>query len=220
VTLELGERGAYHGVYANSADYGRETLFVGGKLYLRPRYQVWHERAPETPDEPAALREQYYDAIAATWELLAFAAELSDRGPVLVGGRTGRKIEVKLAPGDHTPPAERQSQRRWREGRTVDELAGEVVLDPDKGVPLTVKLAGTVAFMRDGRRFAMKVAVEAAVDKIGKPVALAAPAPADVVETPERAREVDDRDFLLRGIAPPLRQGDKDKPGDKTEAKP
>jgi hypothetical protein len=216
VTLELGERGAFHGVYANSADYGRETLFVGGKLYLRPRYQVWHERAPETPDEPAALREQYYDAIAATWELLAFAAELSDRGPVLVAGRTGRKVEVKLAPGDHTPPAEHQSQRRWREGRTVEELAGEVVLDPDKGVPLTVKLAGTVAFMRDGRRFSMKLAVESAVDKIGKPAALAAPAPGDVVATPERAREVDDRDFLLRGIAPPLRQGDKDK----TEAKP
>jgi hypothetical protein len=32
------------------------------------------------------------------------------------------------------------------------------------------------------------------------------PATEDVVATPERLREVDDRDFLLQGIAPPLRK--------------
>src|SRR5690349_12727400 len=54
--IENGDGGAYHATYTNSADYGRETTFVGGKLYLRPRYQRWHARGPEAPDEPAALR--------------------------------------------------------------------------------------------------------------------------------------------------------------------
>src|SRR4051812_29739770 len=38
-TIELGDAGTYRAVYANSADYGREVTFTGGKLYLRPRYQ-------------------------------------------------------------------------------------------------------------------------------------------------------------------------------------
>jgi len=53
-TIELGDKGAYHAVYSNSADYGREAVFTGGQLYLRPRYQRWHQRAPES-----AMRGRY-----------------------------------------------------------------------------------------------------------------------------------------------------------------
>src|SRR6185436_6460114 len=42
--IDNGEASTYHAAYTNSADYGRETTFVGGKLYLRPRYQRWHVR--------------------------------------------------------------------------------------------------------------------------------------------------------------------------------
>jgi len=205
--LELGEHGAFHAVYTNSADYGREAIFTGGTLYLRPRYQRWHERAPESPDEPDALRDRYFEAIAATWDLLAPGAELIDRGAVQVAGRPGRKIEVVRAPSPAAPPAEHLAQRTWREQRTIDELSGEVVLDAEHGVPLAVKLAGTVGFSRDGRRFAMKVGLDAAITRIGTAAAIAAPPRAEVVATPERAREVDDRDFLLQGIAPPQHRG-------------
>src|SRR6266850_4023141 len=91
-TLEMGAQGTYHGVYANSADYGREVTWLGGKLYLRPRYQRWHERAPESPDEPEKLRDQFEDAIFATWDLLAPAVELTDLGAAQAAGRAGRKI--------------------------------------------------------------------------------------------------------------------------------
>jgi len=204
--IENGNAGAYHAVYTNSADYGRETTFVGGKLYLRPRYQRWHARGPEEPDEPAALRDQYFDAIAATWDLLAPGAELTDRGPIELAGRAGRKIEIKRAPEPGKPPAEAIAQRKWREARTVDAVSGEIVLDADKGVPLAVKLAGTVGFARDGRRFVMKVSVDSAVSGLGSAATIATPAEAEVVATPERLREVDDRDALLQGIAPPLRK--------------
>jgi hypothetical protein len=204
--LVLGEAGAYHATYENSADYGREVIFTANKLYLRPRYQRWHGRAPETPDEPAQMRDQIVDAIGATWDLVAPGAELTDRGTVSVDGRNGRKIEVALSPHPQSPPAEPLSQRKWREGRTITALSGEVVLDAERGVPLTVQIAATIGYTRDGKRETMKLTLASKASSIGKPGEVLAPA-TDVVATPERQREVDDRDTLLQGIAPPLRKG-------------
>jgi len=87
----------------------------------------------------------------------------------------------------------------------VEELAGEVVLDVEKGVPLSVKLVGAVGFARDGRRFRMRVSITAAIGPIGA-TPISAPPDGEVVATPERLREVDDRDYLLQGIAPPIRK--------------
>ncbi len=203
-TLQLGDAGAFRGEYTNTADYGREIVFAGGKLYLRPRYQRWHVRAPETADEPAAQRDGFAQEIGATWDLFAPAAELTDLGPATVGGRTGRKIAVKLSATPKANPPETIAQKKWREQRVIEELAGEVVLDADRGAPLSVKLTGTVAFQRDGRRFKMHVSVTSEVTAVGTVVAIAAPPEGEVVATPERLREVDDRDNLLQGIAPPI----------------
>ncbi len=209
-TIELGDKGAWHALYTNSADYGRETTFIpgsgGDKLYLRPRYQRWHERAPETPDEPQQLRDGYYEAVAATWDLVAPAAELTDLGPASVGGRAGEKIALKLSPSPKKPPAEPLAQRKWREKRSIDALTGEVILDADKGVPLAVRMTASIGFSRDGRRFSMNLSLDTGVSGVGQVAQIAAPGADDVVATPERLREVDDRDFLLQGIAPPLRK--------------
>jgi hypothetical protein len=205
--LELGANESFHGTYENSADYGREAIFEGGKLYLRPRYQRFHGRAPETPDEPGQIRDSYFDSIYATWELLAPAVELSDGGAATVAGRAGRKIIVKQAPSPRSNPPEKLDQRKWREKRSIEGVSGEVVLDAEKGVPLSVKLAGTVSFSRDGRRFTMKLTLDSALASTGA-VAITVPPPDMVVATPERLREVDDRDFLLQGIAPPLRKNE------------
>jgi hypothetical protein len=204
--IDNGDAATYRALYTNSADYGRETLFAGGKLYLRPRYQRWHVRGPEAPDEPDALRDQYFEAIAATWDLLAPGADLVDRGAIEVAGRPGRKIEIKRTAEPREPPREPTAQRKWREGRSVEAVTGEIVLDTEKGVPLAVKLSGNVGFSRDGRRFAMKVSVDSTISGLGSAAAIAIPADGEVVATPERKREVDDRDYLLQGIAPPLRR--------------
>lgn len=205
-TIELGDKGAYHAVYTSSADYGREVTYTGGQLYLRPRYQRWHGRAPESPEEPAEQRDSFYAAIPATWDLVAPGTELTDQGAAQVAGRAGKKIAVKLAPSPRTPAAEPLVQRKWREKRTVEAVSGEVVLDAESGAPLSMKLAGTIGFSRDGRRFSMKITIEATASAIGTVAAVAAPPADQVVATPERLREVDDRDFLLKGIAPPLRR--------------
>ncbi|HEY0987328.1 MAG TPA: hypothetical protein VGD80_09770 [Kofleriaceae bacterium] len=204
--IDNGDSGAYHAIYTNSADYGRETTFINGKLFLRPRYQRWHARGPEAPDEPEALRDQYFDAVAAVWDLLAPGVELADRGQIQISGRTGRKIEVKRASDPAQPPDEPIAQRKWREQRSIDDVSGEVVIDAEKGVPLVVKLAGSLGFSREGRRFAMKVSVDSTISGLGSAAAIAVPPEGEVVATPERLREVDDRDYLLQGIAPPLRR--------------
>ncbi|HLL21617.1 MAG TPA: hypothetical protein VK427_05775, partial [Kofleriaceae bacterium] len=195
-----------HGLYTNSADYGREAIFVGNKLYLRPRYQRWHGRAPESPAEPVEIRASFYGALPAAWDLVGYAAELTDRGIVPVAGRSGRKVELKLSPSPAKPVAEPLVQRKWREGRSVEALTGSVVLDPETGAPLAMDLDAQVAFSRDGRSFVMKVKLAAAVSNIGTPSAISAPAEPEVVATPGRMREVDDRDYLLQGIAPPIRK--------------
>ncbi|HEX3761186.1 MAG TPA: hypothetical protein VHW23_20970 [Kofleriaceae bacterium] len=204
--IDNGTGDAYHAIYTNSADYGRETTFIDGMLYLRPRYQRWHARDPETPDEPVELRDRYFEAVAATWDLLGPGAELADRGAMEVAGRAGRKIEVTRSSDPRDPAAEPVSQRKWREARSVDAVAGEVVLDAERGVPLAVKLTGTVGFTRDGRRFAMKVSVDSTISGIGTAAMILPPPDGEVVTAPERRREVDDRDYLLQGIAPPLRR--------------
>jgi hypothetical protein len=203
--LELGKDGAFHAVYANSADYGREVVFVGNRLYLRPRYQRWHGRAPETSEEPAQLRDTMYSALAAAWDLVAPGAELTDMGVVQVAGRAGRKIAVKLTPTPRPNARESVLQRRWRESRTIEALEGEIVLDDASGMPLAARFSGAVGFVRDGRKFAMKLQVDAKITSIGA-VAIAAPDSAEVIATPERKHEVDERDFLLKDIAPSIRK--------------
>jgi hypothetical protein len=205
-TVENGDQDTYRAVYTNTADYGRETIYLANKLYLRPRYQRWHSRTPESAAEPADLREAYYGAIPATWELVGHAAELTDRGAAQVAGRTGRKIEFKLSPSPTKAPKETLAQRRWREGRSVEALAGNVVLDAETGAPLAMELDAKIGFSRDSRSFVMKVKLSATVSNIGKPATISAPAEGEVVATPGRMREVDDRDYLLQGIAPPLRK--------------
>ena len=203
--IELGEGAPYHGTYGNSADYGREVIFDGTQLFLRPRYQRWHQRAPESPTEAVEQRDKFYAPIAATWELLAPGVELVDKGNAEIAKRAGRRIEIHKAPRPQPNPPEALTQRKWREARVVEDVSGEVILDAEKAVPLAVTLTGTISFMRDGRRFQMKVKLDAKVASLGA-TAIAAPDAAEVVATPERLREVDDRDKLLEGIAPPARR--------------
>ena len=73
----------------------------------------------------------------ATWDLLAPGIELTDQGPAQVGGRTGRKIAVKLFSVAEASlrPSHSRSASGARSG-SIEAVSGEVVLDTEKGVPL------------------------------------------------------------------------------------
>lgn len=216
-TIELGEGGAFHALSKNSRDYGREVYFTDGHLYLAPRYSKFHRREPEAPDEPAALRDDMFGELGAHLDLVARAIAVEDRGALDHGGRSGRKIAVtRAAKARPARPGKGPSlpQHAWRDQAVVDTVTGEIVLDSATGVPLHATLRGTVTFQRDERTFTMTFAVDHAITAIGQPVTITAPGEDLWVATPLRSREVDERDDLLQGIAPPARRaGSQVEPG-------
>lgn len=196
---------AWHGRLANSADYGREVIYLAPELYLRARYQRWHQRQPTDEREPEALLDRFAEAAAAHWDLLAPGIAVADRGAAALAGRSARKLAVTTAARPAKPASEPVAQRKWRESREVEAVEGEVTLDEASGAVLALALRGTVRFRRDGRTFAMKVSVESQLVDVGQTPPPAPPSTEDVVQTPGRLHEVDERDQLLEGIAPPLR---------------
>jgi hypothetical protein len=198
----------FHGKDDNSADYGREIIAAGGALYLRPRYARWHARAPED-GELVRLRDELGATLAAHFDLLASGVTGVDRGELEVAGRPARRIAIEKAAikrSSSEPAAPSPSQKKWRENAEVLAAGGEVVLDARTGAPLRAHLEGQLAFTRDGHRFVMKVIVDHEVGAIGTKPAIAPPAIEDTVATPGRLREVDERDLLLEGMAPPARK--------------
>ncbi len=202
ITIESAAAGPYHATADNTADDGREVIWLDGRLYLRPRYARWHGRGPETDDEPAAIRDQLAAVVGDYVELLTRGLEVSDKGAETVAGRPGHKLEVKLSPSPRPAAREALRQRSWRDTIEVVGVGGEVVLDDELGVALRAAVAGEVTFERDGKRLTMVITVKQLVEAIAAP-AITAPAAELVVATPTRSREVDDRNTLLKGIAPP-----------------
>ncbi|HRC57169.1 MAG TPA: hypothetical protein PKU97_14645, partial [Kofleriaceae bacterium] len=88
--LLYGSQSAWRGVMNNSADYGRELLFLDGDLHLRARYQRWHKRPPTDEREPGELRDRLGETAAATWDLLAPAIAVVDHGAVPFAGKPAR----------------------------------------------------------------------------------------------------------------------------------
>jgi len=204
--VEISADGDYHARYDNSADYGREVIWQGGAMFLRPRYAKWHRRPPTDEQEPIAVRDQMYAVAGDYFDLVAHAAEVSDKGAAEVAGRSGRRVEIKLDPSPARPPAQPLTQRKWRESVTVQALEGEAVLDAESAIPLQARFAAKVTFNRDGRTFTMSLEVGQELAAIGQAVALVTPPPEEVVTTPERSRETDERDALLQGMAPPAKR--------------
>jgi hypothetical protein len=204
VVLEVGADGSYRGSSELGSEDGREVVFHGGTLYLRPRFARWHRRPPTDPAEPGRLRDELVAGLAATYQLLGPGLEVSGRAGLSEGGRAAHAFTLAAAPSAHAAPAEATTQRAWRAGRTVDAVAGKIVLDDATGVALVGTIRGQVRFAQAGTPFVMTVSVDHQLT-LGPGPAIAPPPAEDTVATPERLREVEDRDQLLRGLAPPTR---------------
>lgn len=202
-SIVFDAKGNYHAKLDNSKEYGREVFFVDGTLYLRPRFGKFHRRAPAERSEPGKVRDDIFATLAANWELLHNRAELTARDTVQVSGRNGRKVEINSAPEAKDRPREKHEHRKWRESIKVAAVTGWVVIDSESGAPLRGKLEGKLSFQRDGRSFEMSVVVTHEINDIGKAPAVSAPPKDQTVDTHKRRYELEERDRLLRGIAPP-----------------
>lgn len=205
-SIDTAADGAFHARSQNSRDYGFEVVFAGGDLYLAPRYSRFHRRAPERASEPEDIRANMYGELGAHLELLARALTVDDRGVQPLGGRSAHQLAITKAARAREPAGEVLEHRKWRDTVIVDEARGELFLDQETGIPLRAMVHGAVSFERDGQHFVMSFDVEHEISDIGAAVQVEAPPEDRWVRTPLRSTEVDERDLLLEGIAPPTRQ--------------
>jgi hypothetical protein len=200
-TIDIAAGGDYHAWLDNSRDYGRDVYFVDGALFLRPRFGKFHRRPPIDDGEPARIRDEIAGSLGATLELVAPGTAATDAGARQVAGRPARV--VTLGPGSGPRPGALPEHQAWRQDAVIKEVSGEVVLDAASGAPLGGELRAVVEFQREGRHFAMALSVRHAVSAIGEVPAIAAPAAEQLVTGTEVPRELDEREALLDGIAPP-----------------
>lgn len=206
--IELAADGSYQARSENSREYGRQVIFKDGALYLAPRYSRFHKRAPESDAEPVEIRNDMYQELAAHLELIQRGINVEDRG----SGRRddGRDVRtlgiVKAAADRPVSQPERLSQRKWRDAIAVTEASGELAVDVQTGAVLHAEVRAGVTFTRDDRRFTMTFDIVHDIADIGADIAIAAPPDDRWVPTPLRRTEVEMRDRLLEGIAPPTRK--------------
>jgi hypothetical protein len=199
--IEQGAKG-FHAVYKNSRDYGREVFLSGDKLWLRPRYGKYHRRPPVDAAEPAKLLDETFGTFAADMELATGWLAVTAGEEVQVAGRPARRVTLALAEGGK-PAKQTLPQRGWREGATVLAVSGTADLDAATGVVLAAAWKLDVRFVREGRTFDMNLEGTHAVTDVGTEIAITPPPDAESVDTPGRSTELDDRNKLLEGIAPP-----------------
>lgn len=203
--LEQDAAGTLHASYVNSKDYGREIFFHADTVWVRPRYGKFHRRPPAEPDEPARLADETWATLGAVFELCGHAAQVSETGTAVVGGRDSRRLALALGGAARTRPPEHLPQRQWRNSIQVKALVGELALDSQTGVVLSGRLACDIAFQRDGRPFEMHAEVTHSVE-VGGQIAITLPDDEASVPTPLRSRNFEEREKLLEGLAPPARR--------------
>ncbi|MBT8496320.1 MAG: hypothetical protein KJO07_24960, partial [Deltaproteobacteria bacterium] len=69
-TIEFESSSSFSITAHNDQSYGRDVLYDGKKLYLRPRFGKYHARAPERSTEPAELLDKLGMTPASLFELL------------------------------------------------------------------------------------------------------------------------------------------------------
>jgi hypothetical protein len=202
--IEQAANGDLHATYTNSHEQGRELFGAGALVWVRQRYGKFHRRPPVEPDEAARAADDIYAAFGADVELVARAAAVSDGGTATIGGRSARRVAIAKGGARTTVPA--LGAQAWRAAAEVEALDGAVALDAATGALLEGKLSARVAFTRDGKRLTLQIDASHKIDDIGAAVAVEPPPAAESAPTPLRATDIEDREELLGGIAPPLRR--------------
>ncbi len=192
---------------SNDKDYGRDVIFNGTDLYLRPRFGKYHKRAPEAATEPIAVLDQMLSAPSAQLALVAPGAAVKRSRDELVSSRAAIIIELEKASSPRKRAEEPTKQRKWRESATTESITGSIALDKETGVLLSAKIESVVSYTRDGQNFRMALSIDHQVVDIGTAETITVPEEGETVAAPRLLAELEERESLLRGIAPPARRG-------------
>lgn len=195
--VQMTANGDFHLVDNNSADYGREVTSLGDTLYLRPRYGKWHQRLAQ-PGEANELIGSILAGFGEHLDLIAGGVVVKGATATTSAGRAAHKLQIEKAATTQNPP-QSLTQRKGRESIAVTQATGDMTIDDTTGLVLDGKLAATLTFSRDGKLVTMTIAAKQQLGQ-GEVTPLAPPPAADVVQTPTRARDVDDAKTLLKGL--------------------
>lgn len=204
--IEIDGEGRYLATDDNSKEYGRHAIYDGDRLYLRPRFGRYHSRLPNDDLEAIAIRSEMFAVAGDYLEILGSRLEVSARDGKSRDGRAVQEIALKLSPEVNEDQIESLPQRQWRNSLEVKSISGLVALDRDSGTPLHVQFEGVVGFERDKRQFEMSVSVDQSIGEIGHTRQVSAPEKEMTMVIPPRRHELEERDSLLKSIAPPARR--------------
>jgi hypothetical protein len=168
--------GAMHAQYLNSRDAGRELYADRGTVWVRGRSGKFNRRPP-TDDEIARTLDDVYASLAAQTALVADGTTVTDGGPATAMGRPGKKLLLT------------------RGGSRI----GEAILDDKTGTVLSARLNARVA-LAGGRT--LELQCTHTLSPFAGPIE--PPGDAEAVATPTRSADTEDREELLRGLAPPV----------------
>ena len=140
-TLEADGRGNYHLEHTNSADLGKEAVFLDGVLYTRHRFGTFLERGKER-ETADRLREEAWGVLGAYVEMLSPWLDITAEGGRLTLAKAPSRRAVALRDAE-------LPQRQWRRTLEVQSLKGWVLLDGD--VPTDAELRASYSFTRDGK---------------------------------------------------------------------
>jgi len=220
MTLSVDGDGNFHARKHTHEQYGQEVILTGGWLHSRLRHSKFVRRKPREGEADKIL-DRFVSYLPDYADLLGRFLKLEQGGEGKLGSRTGTKMKLTL----RDPPAAASASdsalgraRRWRSRVKVTALSGELLLDSETGLPLTVDLkarltfqaprpgkaapvSGIPAVMSDKLKGAMTIALTRRVDSLGKVKPIKAP-PAEETITDTRRRRLELERQILTGERP------------------
>jgi hypothetical protein len=210
------------------AQTGKEVVFTGGTTYARGKWAPFRERPADRGRDARRFRDDSFGAAAAVAELLGPSLVAAPAGDATLLGRSARRYALSFASAPRVAPpappeglpdggydADTRRHLDFLDGRVPTAAGGELVLDAQTGVPLSVEL--TAAFAeRSDPQVDVRVELSAAMKVLGGRVP-GVPAPVGALPDERKpkgvARALEAAGLSKRG-APAGERGEPEEEGD------
>ena len=205
--IVLARNGDFRVKVENDDGQGYEMIYSADKLYVRTRYNNFHERSTLSGDH-IKWREAAYGGWAAIYRLFRGQLSFNKAGMVRHHGRDAVKFNISLSRNKPriggTPkqpdvpagvekyilpisptPSEKDS---WRDKSKPHDAKGSILVDADCGTLLAADFSGELIFPApDGEdEIALTVKADVMTDGFGNPPAIAPPAEDKITPQPKR----------------------------------
>lgn len=169
------------------SDTGKQIVYAGGATYAHGKWAPFRERPTDRGRDARRFRDESFQLAADLVRLYGPAFRAEPAGEATFLGRRARRYTLALtamepaqpppAPAALPPSGYDPATRKrldFLEGRVPKELSGELLVDAETGVPLSVTLRGSFSQQSDAQLRA-DVDLAARVRSLGSQVAAVQP---------------------------------------------